>query len=225
MWEATGGRTASGPFAGMRQPRRHFRPNLIGSYERELHDWVERLIGQRFAHIVNVGGGSGYYAVGLALRSPESKITVFELHPRARAVIAALAVRNGVAERLSLLGACAAESLREALGSGFSTLTVMDVEGFEKELLDPSIIPALTRTTMLVETHDLLVEGCADTIRRRFSATHRISECPAIPRSFADYPPALLPTLRLFFPGAARESISEFRGGPQLWLLLDPLDH
>ena len=225
LWRATGGATARGPFTGVLHGRVHFRANLAGTYERELDEWFERLLeaaAPPFERAVDVGGGTGFYAAGLARRLPHARVTVFEIVPAARDVIADTLRRNGVASRVTIRGECTIGSLTDALAGQARTLLVMDVEGAERELLDPAAVPALARATIVVETHDVFAPGAHEIIKARFTTTHTIEERRAEPRSTADYPPNLLPLLRRLMPRAALASIDEMRQQPFAWLLLTP---
>jgi predicted O-methyltransferase YrrM len=225
LWRATGGATARGPFKGVRQGPVHFRATLAGTYERELDEWFERLLGPStasFERAVDVGGGTGYYAAGLALRLPMAQVTVFEIDPAAREVIEDTLRRNDVSSRVTIHGECTIATLADALAGDARTLLVMDVEGAERELLDPVAIPALAHTTIVVETHDVFAPGAHETIKARFAATHAIEERRAARRTMADYPPDLLPRLRRLMPGVALASIDEMRQPPFAWLLLTP---
>lgn len=221
-WRAAGGRVASGPFAGLRLAPHPFLPHLLGSYERELHPAIESLCARQWRTIVNVGGGNGFYIAGLGRRIPGARLVVFELTAEARAVIAATVARNGLADRTTILGAAEPANLAEALGGTGPTLVVMDVEGAEYELTDPARVPGLSTATMLIETHDLLVPGCRDVILARYGATHAITAIATRPRTMADFPAALAPSLARWMPGRCVESVQEWRGGPQEWLLLEP---
>jgi hypothetical protein len=221
-WRAAGGRVASGPFAGLRLAPHPFLPHLLGSYERELHPVLESLCARPWRTIVNVGGGNGFYIAGLGRRIPGARLVVFELTAEARAVIAATVARNGLAERTSILGAAEPANLAEALDGPGPTLVVMDVEGAEYELTDPERVPGLRTATMLIETHDLLVPGCREVIVARYGATHGITSIATRPRTMVDFPAALAPSLARWMPERCVESVQEWRGGPQEWILLEP---
>ena len=105
---------------------------------------------------------------------------------------------------------------------GEPTFVLIDVEGAEIALLDPAKVPPLRDATILVETHDLLVPGCRDTIARRFAATHVIEEVTTSTRTLDDFPPSLAPRWRRWFPRLALEALRELRGGPQVFMLLTP---
>jgi hypothetical protein len=222
LHRAAKGRAFTGPFRGMDLGPRYYPPTLLGTYERELHPWLDRIFSIPFAHAVDIGGGTGYYAVGLALRMPNARLTVFELSARARSEIANVARLNGVAERLTLLGECTPENLAATVVRGEPTFVLIDVEGAERSLLDPEAVPSLRGATILVETHDIIVPGCRDAIARRFAATHVIEEVATTGRSLDDFPWALAPRWRRVFPRLALEAVTEPRGGPQVFMLLTP---
>jgi len=222
LHRASGGRAFSGPFRGMILGPKCYPQTLLGTYESELYPWLERIFATPFAHVIDIGGGTGYYAVGLALRMPNARVTVYELTASGRDVIASVARLNGVAGRITLLGECTPQNLGRAFEPGESTFVLIDVEGTEKELLDPVAVPALRSATILVETHDLIVPGCRDTVARRFAATHIIEEVTNRARSLADFPPALAPAWRRMLPKLALEAVREPRGGPQVFMLLTP---
>ncbi len=222
LHRAARGRAFSGPFRGLVLGKTYYPPTLVGSYEQELHPWLDRVFAKSFTNVVDVGGGTGYYAVGLALRLPLAKVTVFELTEPARAVIADLARRNGVENRLTILGECTPSTFESAFSNREPAFVLMDVEGAEKTLLDPAAMPSLRTATILVETHDLLVPGCHAAITSRFNATHAIEEVSNRSRSLEDFPATLAPGWRARFPQFALESMDEFRGGKQIFMLLTP---
>lgn len=222
-WRASGGAVVSGPFKGLKLAPHPFLPHLLGCYERELHETVESLSARDWRRIVNVGGGNGFYIVGFGLRVPRAELVVFELTAEARAVIAATVERNGLTARTEILGAAEPENLERACAGPGSTLVVMDVEGAELDLTDPVRVPSLRATTMLIETHDVLRAGCRDAIVARYGDSHSITTLVPRPRTLEDFPAALAPSLVRLMPARCVESVQEWRGGPQEWLLLEPL--
>jgi hypothetical protein len=120
-----------------------------------------------------------------------------------------------VRERIALHGACDADALGAALPEG--ALVVCDCDGCELELLDPERVPALRAAPMLVEAHDLLVPGTTPALRERFEATHAIAEIATETRYVDDFPQ--LGDLPLV---TRQLAISEFRGAPMSWLVLEP---
>lgn len=221
-WRAAGGAVVSGPFKGLKLAPHPFLPHLLGCYERELHETIESLCARDWRRIVNVGGGNGFYIAGFGLRVPRAELVVFELTAEARAVIAATVARNGLAARTEILGAAEPENLERACAGPGPTLVVMDVEGAELDLTDPVRVPSLRATTMLIETHDVLRAGCRDAIVARYGDSHTITTLVPRPRTLEDFPTALAPSLARLMPARCVESVQEWRGGPQEWLLLEP---
>lgn len=219
---ATGGAVHGGPFKGLLLAPHPILPHLLGTYELELHAVIESLCARPWRRIVNVGGGNGFYTLGLARRVPGAEIVVFELTAEARAVIAATAARNGIAARTRILGAAEPANLEPECAGPGPTLVVMDVEGAELELTDPAKVPSLRTATMLIETHDLLRPGCRDTIVARYTSSHTITMIASRPRTLADFPAALAPMLVKLMPARCTEAVQEWRGGPQEWLVLEP---
>lgn len=169
----TGGKVSGGPFAGMNYILNSIgsalAPKLLGTYEAELHEIVEKLAQQRFSILVDVGAAEGYYAVGFARRFGSVPVIAFEQETVGRKLLARLAAVNGVTDAIEIRGRCEPYDLQDALKPG--SLLITDVEGYERVLVDPGLIPALKGATMLIEVHgegdELGQELC-----RRLAATH-----------------------------------------------------
>lgn len=216
----THSRVHTGPFKGMQYIRHAVRvqssaycPKLLGTYEQELHPLVESLRAQSpYQHVINIGAGEGYYAVGLARRLPQSRLTAFEADLDSRTILHRLAQVNGVSSRITIREFCTPSLLQEELGNLGKTLVVCDVEGGEQELLDPASIPALINADILVELHDFIIPGISGVIRQRFTRAHQITDISAQPRKLGDWPSSLsLPT------AYRRTALSEYRPGGMRW--------
>ena len=187
-----GGRVLSGPFAGMRyDPDRAIGSvldaKLLGTYELELWPAIDRIVERGFEHIVNIGAGDGYYAVGLAGAVPRARVVAFEQDPAGQAAIKALAEENGVSARVEVRGRC------ETIDRAASLLedqacVVCDVEGEEATLLDPDVVPALRRQHLLVEIHEFVARGVARLVQERFETTHEVEVIWQRDRRFSDFP-------------------------------------
>lgn len=171
--EATSGTVQRGPFAGMTYPAAAsagstLGPKLLGTYELEIHPWLEAAIARAPSRVVNPGAGEGYYAVGLALRLPGAIVRAFESDAHARELCRAMAVANGVAGRVSVGGFCGQRELRDSVSE--PALVVCDIEGGEMELLDPERVPGLRSCEIIVEIHGRRSAGRG--ILDRFRDTH-----------------------------------------------------
>ncbi len=216
-----------GPFAGMHYPRRRgdivHTAKLVGAYECELHEAVERLIARAPTLVVNVGSGDGYYVVGIARRLHAARIVAVDPDPLAQRACARTAELNGAGARVepvTLVDAPALERLLESPAKALRhALLVVDCEGYEDELLDPARTPALARALaradLLVETHDFARTGVTARLTERFGATHHVERIEVAARDVSAYP-----ELSGERPEIARGLLDEFRHMPQSWLVL-----
>lgn len=216
----------SGPFAGM-----EFFPEgavpakyLLGTYESELHRVIETLCRYPFDTIVDVGAGTGYYAVGLALRNPLARIIAFEPERKHRDSIVRTALVNNVETRIDVRGACDPMSLADALSPGVRCLLFMDCEGSEGVLLDPVSLPRLKDCHIVVELHDFVDRGIAGRVTERFRNTHSMNEIWSQKRRQGDFPVKLYGCVpQAFFKGACLYYMDEQRPEPMRWLFLEPI--
>lgn len=213
----SGSRVMAGPFAGMAYLQRAYgsvlAPKLLGSYEAELRPWIERILTRSYPRIIDIGSAEGYYAVGLAVHLPEARIIAFDSDPAAQSACRELAVLNGTAESVDVLGCCDQPALKQVLCPG--ALIVCDSEGSEETLLDPGALPELNACDMLVETHDFIRPGVCALIEARFRATHVIEAVDNAPRDPSDFP-------QIAFLNICDRALAlnEMRTARQRWLML-----
>jgi hypothetical protein len=220
LFQNFGDRVLSGPFKGLVLPpitrAEAIGPCLIGTYEHELHDCWEMIFSARFPQVLDVGAKVGYYAVGLALRFPESRVFAFDVDPWARRAVAEMVAANHVSN-VEIRSACKPEWLARHLAS--ESLILSDCEGFEGELLCSVAIPNLATATLVIETHDARVPGVTARIRSLLRSTHSVAEVRD-----ADGPDRSVPDIDLsgLTEGERGLAIREVRS-PQSWLVCLPL--
>lgn len=163
-------------------------PKLLGTYEKEIQGVIQEIIETNYEHIVDVGAAEGYYAVGLLKMCPQSKVTAFESSIDGRRAMKTMAERNGLSERLTIIGFCTAEDLNQTLGKAKKELIICDIEGGEIDLLNPTHILDLKSTDILVEVHDFVDINIGATLLKRFAPTHDIKRFYSKPRNFDDLP-------------------------------------
>jgi hypothetical protein len=212
-----GRRVLNGPFAGMTltssAEQQHVGPYLLGTYEMELHGWIEQCLRGRFNQIVDIGTSFGYYAVGLARSFPRTPVIAFDPDWWARRAVAEMAAANGVSN-ITLERYCTSSWLARNLKS--SALVVSDCEGYEATLFLDAPIPTLATATMIVELHEQTPGELAQRFEARFSPTHsieRVSERKMTP---------VVPTLS-GFDSTQLERLSREVRGPQTWVYLRPV--
>lgn len=206
----------NGPFRGMMLTRmahqEHLGPFLLGTYEEELHPWLEAIVNKRFAQVLDVGAKFGYYAVGLALRMPGIPVIAFDTDWWARAATREMAAANRIST-VSPAGFCSPQWLNAHLLP--SSFVLSDCEGYEGTLFTQATTPAIDSATLLIEVHDTLVAGVGAALRARFAQTHTSVVVAIQPRR----PPTEI--LEFLSPGEADMAVREYRG-PQEWMLFTP---
>ena len=178
----TAGLVIAGSFKGMRYVSEsigsRLYPKLLGTYELELANVIEELCGEAFSTIINVGAAEGYYAVGFAVRCPNSTVIAYETEPEGRRLLEELANLNSVRERIQIRGTCDHEALSRVLTEHQEErcLLLVDIEGAEDRLLDPKQVPELRRCTILVEVHDGRNDRpIGSNLIKKFESSHQIA--------------------------------------------------
>jgi hypothetical protein len=206
----------SGPFAGLRYPPDLVQvPKAVGTYELELHEYVEACVARDCSTVVNVGAAEGYYAVGLALRLPAARVHAYDIDEASRERCRRLAELNGVADRVEVRGECTLAEL-EALPATDVAL-VLDCEGCELALLRPDRVEPMRGWAILVELHDFIEPGTTKRIVERFEPTH-----DAVVVEQRDRDDLAPPELEFLGPRDRALALDEFRPGPMRWAWLVP---
>jgi hypothetical protein len=219
IWENTQGIVQSGPFKGMQLLDKESWPDgnlgtmVLGCYEAELHQDIERSIGflsmlRTPPRIANIGCAEGYYAVGMGRRVPKAKIWIVDVNDKALAIAHETAQANGV-ELIS----------GDLISNVFAEpdLIIMDCEGSEVEYLDIEKYPALAHAKIIVECHDTPENQCGWILFNRFKPTHSVSvlfESGRNPNEF-----------RFLWPRSSIErwlAVSENRPCLMNWLVMEP---
>jgi hypothetical protein len=146
---------------------------LLGCYEQPLQPFIENAVQKQYPTILNIGCAEGYYAVGMALRMPNTRVLAHDLNPKAQEICAELAQKNQVADRVAVGGLFTPADF--AAYAGQKVLLMCDIEGAECELLDPQVSPDLKGMDIIVESHECLITGVTQLLNDRFKATHDIT--------------------------------------------------
>lgn len=211
----------TGPFQGMRftvhgLAQGGIIPKVVGCYEMELWPAVDQIIGWGPTRVVDIGAAEGYYAVGFAKRLPAARIVGFEMDVVLQKALRRIAEANGVLDHVDVNGFCDVRALERAMRGEERCAVIVDVEGYEDLLMDPTAVPQLADAIILCEIHDALVPGVGERIRARFADSHTLTVIPTRARTAADLPPN-----RQLSHNAA-VVLSEGRKGPMEWDLFVP---
>lgn len=101
---------------------------MLGLYEKPLVPAIEAAIARQPGVIVDVGSHWGYYALGLAMCCPQSRVVAYEMDHFRAALLRKYGRLNDVEKRLEVRGACTIESLAADLAGLTEPFLFMDVE-------------------------------------------------------------------------------------------------
>ncbi len=188
---------------------------LLGCYEQPLHPHIETAVKTDYSLILNIGCAEGYYAVGMARRMPHTRILAFDLNPDAQATCQELARKNQVSDRVVVGGLFNPEDFADYTGQHI--LVICDIEGAEKDLLDPAVSPALAGMDLIVESHECLIPGVTRLLMERFAVTHEITLLEDNGQRHLDHAPAWFNNLAHLDQLLA---VWEWRSGPTPWLVM-----
>ena len=214
-----GTRIWSGPFEGMdflpRSTHGCHVSKLVGCYEQPLQPFIEEAIRAAYPVVVNIGCAEGYYAVGMAGRMPDTRVDAFDIDPAAQRACGEFASKRGVADRVRVGARFTADDF--AAYAGQKTLVLCDIEGAERELLDPEAAPALRGMDLIVESHDCVAAGTTRLLTARFQSTHAIT---VVVDSGARRLPKVPPWFTRLGHLDQLLATWEWRSGPTPWLVM-----
>jgi hypothetical protein len=195
--EESGTVVRSGPFAGMVYPlevatSRWSVPKLLGSYESELHPFLETVGKRSYDCVIDIGSAEGYYASGLA-RMLQVPVYAYDPEPREKAFSVRMSERNGVSNLVTMSDLFAVDDMRHF--AGMRALVVCDCEGFEEVLFRPDTLEFTRNWDLIIELH-----GAADKSLPLLGWPHRTSIVEALKKT---------------------GSYDEYRSLPQRFLLCD----
>jgi precorrin-6B methylase 2 len=189
LWMASGQMIYSGPFATMPIPECLLTYNIIsyilGSYERELHSIIYKLIEKQPKRGVVVGAGFGYYAVGLAYTIPNCHIIAFEGKQELTNIITLWSKLTHTSEQIEIRGFADIVSLQNI--NQPPEFLFIDCEGSEIDLLMPEKVDWMRKCTIVCEVHGFYKFKLLGQLCERLSNTHQIQiidEYPVNPRNY-----------------------------------------
>ncbi|WP_339753847.1 hypothetical protein [Algoriphagus aquimarinus] len=170
----------SGPFKGLKYPflsslHSTLFPKLLGCYEAELHEVLNKVFHKKYYSILDIGCAEGYYAVGLAKRFPDSIVYAADINPEAREKTKIMAHANGFTrtDKFRVMAEVTQDFLL-GLDPSQRHLIFSDCEGYESVLCSDSVITHLSKSDFIVEMHDFISPGVSDMLQKRFELTHSV---------------------------------------------------
>ncbi len=167
-----------GPFKGMlfsteTSPASSTYAKLLGSYESEIHPFINIVLARHHQLVINIGCDDGYYALGLAMRKPGIKVMAYDSNKKTIAKAISLAKKNHLENQVSFAGTFHATHINE-LDENINTLFIVDCEGAEKEIFTQENAAKLKRADLLIELHINLHPDLEDYFSNMFSHTHHV---------------------------------------------------
>jgi hypothetical protein len=175
--DETGYNVVGGPFKGLKYVKEaagsSYLVKLIGVYEEILHETVISSIKREYTTMIDIGCAEGYYLIGIGKASKETTLIGYDIDKKALALTQELYDINDLSNKLILLDDCSPKDLNSRIDT--KTLLICDAEGFENDILDPALVPALLNVqTFIVELHDFVVPHIKEILTKRFEKTHTI---------------------------------------------------
>ncbi len=133
-------------------------PKLFGLYEQEILKLLSDLRGKRRV-LINLGAADGYYGVGLVRSGFFERSVCFEQTEKGRGVIAKTAQDNGVADKVTILGAASADFPKVVADLGCKAsdcLVLSDIEGGEFSIFSAQCLADLAGAHIIIELHGFL---------------------------------------------------------------------
>jgi len=219
------GKVMTGPFKGMQYINNNvgscYSPKLYGTYEMELHHIINKVKETSFDKIVIIGGGEGYYAVGLGLALPDTQVLVYEINSKGRNSIQELANINRV-KNIHVFGECTSGKLSEVISKNDKCFCLVDIEGAEVNVLDSDIIANLQNSFVLVEIHDFISKQIGPVLTSRFNKSHNLTEILENERSLKDLPVSLNLLEKVIYKREVLAWLCEYRGEKMRWFYFQP---
>lgn len=218
----------SGPFRGLnylpQSTGSALPPKLMGVYEKELHQTIRKWISYAPRNIIDIGAAEGYYAVGLAVALPTTKITAFEQNAEGQRMLGEMAALNNIRDRIQIKGLACRNDLINMLKDDPYLFIIMDIEGGEHEFFDYEIVKSSINAHLLIEihkTHSEQQDPFGD-LEDLFKKTHIVRKIFCDQRSIADLPFFPWRILGHIFKRKCLNALDEKRLGSLGWLSIEP---
>jgi len=199
-----------------------FSSMFFGCYEKELLDKLEE-IPKSFEYFINLGAGDGYYPIGAIKSGTFKKSIAYETSEFRRIQMKRLAEINNCQNSLIIHG-LADETCFDEYDSDFLAKSVIlsDIEGGEFEIFNERNLSKLSKSIVLIEIHDFLVQDGRPKLEKLLESASKYFEVTKLTTTGRD--PSLYSELHLFTDIDRWLSVVEGRGPLMLWLLLKPKD-
>lgn len=169
-----------GPFKGMKYIDKSsgsvLLPKITGTYECELHEIINKISKTDYSLLIDIGAAEGYYAVGFAYLNKANsnfRVLAYDVDQKAKENLKELATLNNLHDSIEINDLFQLKELQKF--SSEKIIIICDIEGGEKDLLNPEEEPLLLKCDILVEIHDGNDSNeIKNILKQRFDSTHNI---------------------------------------------------
>ena len=183
-----------GPFKGMIISEDQFwgpgdkASKILGLYEKEIQDLINQIQEKNnFPTFIDIGGADGFFAVGSVKNNLFKNCEVFEISKRGRQSIEESAIKNNVADLISIKSE-ANEKTLSSIENINNSVILCDIEGGEYDLFSENLIKNMHPSNVIIEIHknpDISLNEFEDKFKNLFSI-NKITQGPRSLKGFGE---------------------------------------
>ena len=183
-----------GPFKGMIISEDQFwgpgdkASKILGLYEKEIQDLINQIQEKNnFPAFIDIGGADGFFAVGSVKNNLFKNCEVFEISKRGRQSIEESAIKNNVADLISIKSE-ANEKTLSSIENINNSVILCDIEGSEYDLFSENLIKNMHPSNVIIEIHknpDISLKEFEDKFKNLFSI-NKITQGPRSLKGFGE---------------------------------------
>ncbi len=220
-----GDTVAHGAFKGMHLPETSYwgrtdaSAKILGTYERQVTERLEEFA-QPDGLLMDIGSADGYFAVGVLRAGFFARCMCFEKSEKGQGVLRANALKNGVIDRVTILGEASEAQILASVPESQTGAVLCDIEGGEFQMLSNSVLRHLSNMHIVVELHDFLIENGSELRTALLDRAVQIFDVEIIGSAAPD--PWAYPELDDLSDDERLLAFSEGRDSAMEWLVLRP---
>ena len=183
-----------GPFKGMIISEDQFwgpgdkASKILGLYEKEIQNLINQIQEKNnFPTFIDIGGADGFFAVGSVKNNLFKNCEVFEISKRGRQSIEESAIKNNVADLISIKSE-ANEKTLSSIENINNSVILCDIEGGEYDLFSENLIKNMHPSNVIIEIHknpDISLKEFEDKFKNLFSI-NKITQGPRSLKGFGE---------------------------------------
>lgn len=220
---------AYGPFKGMKlSPNPWWSKNdlitqILNVYENHVLEKLIHFSKKKRLDFINIGAGDGYFAIGVAFAKIFKKVYAFEISEIAQDRLRQNIEINKCNDIIDVYGMANFQSLKNIISNNNSAVILIDIEGFEFELLNEELLKFFSNCYFICELHPSLVLNGNEKQSQLISRSKNIFNCSIIQRE--TYNPNQFIELDQFSDEERLIAFGEGRDNNMKWLVLEPKLH